>query len=277
MQAFFNHLAVERGLARNSIDAYRRALAKLSEHLTQHDRYPEEATTADLAEFLAALAAAGESSSTIAQRQAALVAFYRWLHDRQVIAEDPTANLDRPKTERQPPAILTRTELKRLASADVPPRDKAIIALLGHGLTVTELVDLDLSHLQLGYGYVQVRAGVHERIVPLSPEAIAAVDFYLKQVRPHLRPRVYEKALLLNYAGRRLSRQGAWKGVKEAARKARLGQKVTPRSLRQSYAAHLLDQGADVRTIQEMLGHKDASTTVSFARSVRALKEKEAA
>lgn len=274
---FFNHLTAERGLARNTLLAYHRDLEKLAEHLTVHDRYPAEATATDLAEFMEARVAAGDSPATVARRRAALATYFGWLHTTKAIEEDPTRGLDRPRTERRPPHLLTQEEMKRLVDADVPPREKAIVALLCHGLRVGQLTALDLGNVHLGYRYVQVCAGTPERIVPLSDEAIAALDLYIKQARPALRARVYEKALLLNYTGRRLGRQFIWKAVKEAARLAGLGKGLTAEALRQSYAAHLLEKGADVRSVQEMLGHKDSSTTVSFARSVRALKEKEVA
>lgn len=276
MHDFLDHLLMVQGAAENTISAYTYGLEKFHAYA---NGAPSEATAEMVTGFFQALASRGEASATIAQRYAALKGYFHHLHTRGAIAENPMAQHDRPKTRRPALSPLTQTEIIRLMEVEATPRDHAILELLySGGLRVSELTRLNLSDVNLREGHLWIAGkGDRERIVPLSETAIAAIDLYLRQVRPTLKSRTQERALLLNYAGRRLSRQFIWKAVKDAAHRTRIDSKVTPEGLRLAFGAHLLEKGVDPRSVQEFLGHADHGTTMTLARSVRAKREEVAA
>jgi integrase/recombinase XerD len=269
IREFLDHLLVERGLAENTISAYHNDLTQYFHFLeAQGVGAWNETTQERIGEFLQSLKDKGLSSSSAARKLAALKTFYHYLLQTQVITENPTISLERPKTGRYLPKVLNQHEVQQLLDQpSLAPRERAIMELLySGGLRVSELTKVNISDVNLHEGHLRmVGKEGKERIIPLSETAIQAIEVYLKQVRPTQKSRPQERALFLNYAGRRLSRQCIWKIVKEAARTAAIAIDITPHTLRHSFAIHLLEKGVDIRSVQELLGHADISTTQIYA------------
>jgi len=184
------------------------------------------------------------------------------------ISKDPTINLETPKSEKKAPKVLSLKEVELLLSqpdaiSEKGIRDKAMLELLyATGIRVSELVSLDYTHLNLEINYIKCLSGnSKERIIPLGSMAKIAIENYMKNCRTILIKEELEQALFVNYRGTRLTRQGFWKIIKSYTQKAKINKKITPHTLRHSFATHLIQNGADLRSVQEMLGHSDISTT----------------
>lgn len=269
IREFLDHLLVDRGLAENTISAYHNDLTQFLHHLESLGVAAWSETTQDaIQDFLRSLKDKGLSASSAARKLAALKTFYHYLQQTSVIEENPAVSLERPKTGRYLPKVLTRPEVDQLLNqSGLAPRERAILELLySGGLRVSELTRVNISDVNLHEGHLRMAGkDSRERIIPLSETAIQAIEVYLKQVRPTQKSRPQERALFLNYAGRRLSRQCIWKIVKEGARTAQIALDITPHTLRHSFAIHLLERGVDIRSVQELLGHADISTTQIYA------------
>lgn len=274
---FIDYLLVERGLSEHTLAAYHNDLRQYTEFLgTQGTESYATTTRFTITLFTKELRDRGLAASSIARKIAAIKSFYHYLLRERLIDSDPTLEIERPKTGRYLPKVLNQNEVARLIEQPSDLRDKAILELLyAAGLRVSELTCINVQDVNLKSAYVRcLGKGAKERLVPLSRTAVSAIGNYLKEVRPMLNPRAQERALFLNYAGRRLTRQGIWKVVKEAARDAGITKEITPHTLRHSFATHLLENGADLRAVQEMLGHADISTTQLYTHvSKRRLKE----
>jgi integrase/recombinase XerD len=261
---FLDHLRSERGLSEHTLSAY-------SNDLKQFIEYLDDVPIADFAEtnrmtitaFVKHMRDRNLASSSIARKLAALKTFFHYLVREQIVERDPTLELERPKLPRGLPLVLTESEVVRLVEGQRDLRDRAILELLyAGGLRVSELTMLNVTDIGFEGGYLRcLGKGAKERVVPLSQTALRALESYLTHLRPKIRARPMERALFLNYAGRRLTRQAIWKVVKEAAKTAGINKEITPHTLRHSFATHLLENGADLRAVQEMLGHADISTT----------------
>jgi len=210
----------------------------------------------------------GLNANSIARKLAAIKTFYRFLVREKILKDDPTSLLESPKLWRRIPATLSVKEIEALI---VQPdqrkkggvRDRAILeALYATGMRVSELTQLNLEHLNLDVGFVRcLGKGNKERIVPLGKNAIICLKRYIANARPYFLKRRSSNILFLNRLNRRLSRQSIWKMIKRYARQARIKKEIRPHILRHSFATHLLEGGADLRSVQEMLGHSDISTT----------------
>ncbi|MGE5674653.1 MAG: site-specific tyrosine recombinase XerD, partial [Mycobacterium leprae] len=266
---FINYLSVERGLAMNTLESYGRDLRQYSQYLEQDDETDLDSVTRDkIINYLMFLQSQGKATATIARRLAALKAFYQFLVREHRISADPTANLESPKLEKRLPKVLTVSEVERLlaqpdSSQPACIRDRAMLELLyATGIRVSELVNLNVADVNLDMGYIKCYGkGSKERIVPLGSLAIQSVRSYLTSARARLVKDRDEAALFVNHHGHRLTRQGFWKIVKKYADDAKIEKEITPHTLRHSFATHLLENGADLRSVQEMLGHADISTT----------------
>ncbi|MFZ5817422.1 MAG: site-specific tyrosine recombinase XerD [Bacillota bacterium] len=265
---FINYLSVERGLAMNTLESYGRDLRQYSQFLEEDDSHLDAVSRTTILNYLMFLQQQGKATATIARRLAALKAFYQFLVREKRIKSDPTANLESPKLEKRLPRVLTVGEVERLlAQPDgMQPagmRDRAMLELLyATGIRVSELVSLNVGDVNLEAGYIRCAGrGSKERIVPLGSLAIQSVREYLESGRSRLVKDRDEQALFVNHHGNRLTRQGFWKIVKKYADDARIENEITPHTLRHSFATHLLENGADLRSVQEMLGHADISTT----------------
>jgi integrase/recombinase XerD len=266
---FIHYLNVERGLALNTLESYGRDLRQYADYLSGAGGTSfQRANRAVIVGYLLEMQRQGKATATIARRLAALKAFYQYLVQEQGLAQDPTANLESPKLERRLPKVLSVREVEeilRQPDLDGPAglRDKAMLELIyATGIRVSELTALNVDDVNLGQGYLRcVGKGAKERIVPVGQAASESVGVYLDRGRGRLVRDGRERALFVNHHGRRLTRQGFWKIVKKYAEKAKIDKEITPHTLRHSFATHLLENGADLRAVQEMLGHADISTT----------------
>jgi integrase/recombinase XerD len=265
---FIHYLSVERGLAMNTLESYGRDLRQYSQYLETDDEELDSVSRNTIVNYLLYLQSQGKATATIARRLAALKAFYQFLVREKRIENDPTANLESPKLEKRLPKVLSVAEVERLLAQPDPSqpagmRDRAMLELLyATGIRVSELVSLNVSDVNLPMGYIRCAGkGSKERIVPLGSLAIQSCQEYLELARGRLVKDRDEPALFVNHHGHRLTRQGFWKIVKKYAEDARIEKEITPHTLRHSFATHLLENGADLRSVQEMLGHADISTT----------------
>ena len=275
VEGFLNHLRVDRGMAPNTVIAYRRDLRLYLAHLTRRGITRIDAVKEpDISEFLAALKeseyAPGKrySSATAARVLAAVRGFHRFLVKEHDAETNPAEPVGSPRIPRSLPRALSEDEVKALLKAvpkdgAIAARDRAILELLyAAGLRISELTALDVDDLDLEEHSVRcLGKGSKERIVPLGQHAVDAIGQYLGQARPELARPVSGHAAFLNARGTRLTRQGCWKLLKKHATRAELHRRISPHTLRHSFATHLIDRGADIRIVQELLGHASVSTT----------------
>jgi integrase/recombinase XerD len=264
---YLDHLAVERGLSRNTLDAYRRDLQILQRALGSGRSLPS-AGTEDLVRVLGKLRAEGRSSRSVARWLVAVRGFFAYLVSEGVVDANPTSHIDAPRSWRTLPKVLSFEEVEALLAApdrSVPTglRDAAMLEVLyATGLRVSELVGLRLRDLHLDAGYLRcVGKGSKERVVPLGAEALGSIHRYLAEGRPSLLGKKKNDSLFVNCRGAPLSRQGFWKILKGYRVRAGIRTDFSPHTLRHSFATHLLENGADLRSVQVMLGHADISTT----------------
>ncbi|MCA1831455.1 MAG: site-specific tyrosine recombinase XerD [Actinomycetota bacterium] len=273
---YLNHLMVERGVAANTVAAYSRDLRLYLSDLATHGIVqPADVAEEHVAGFIASLRqyeyAEGKtySSASVARILAAVRGFHRWLVREKVVKEDPARPVGAPRVSKALPKALSRQEIENLLAA-VPDdgaatalRDRAILeTLYAAGLRISELTALDVDDVDLEDRTIRcIGKGSKERVVPIGRVAVAAIDRYLRQARPALARARSGHATFLNVRGDRLTRQGCWKLLKKYVALAKIRRRISPHTLRHSFATHLLDGGADVRAVQELLGHASVSTT----------------
>jgi integrase/recombinase XerD len=267
---FLAYLELERGLSRNTLQAYRSDLLQFGEFLDRRGLSAGEAGHGDLAAFLAELAGTPppKAPATIGRKVACLRSFYRHLRREGMIEHDPTAELRGPRKTQRLPRVLSREEVARLLSepkGTEPPtlRDRALLEVMyACGLRVSEVVGLELADVDLEEGMLCARGkGAKERLVPIGRQAVAALRAYCLRGRPALLRAGAESRLFVNRRGAPLTRQGLYKIIQGHARGAGLQDRMSPHTLRHSFATHLLAGGCDLRSLQEMLGHADLATT----------------
>ncbi|MHB8171957.1 MAG: site-specific tyrosine recombinase XerD [Thermincolia bacterium] len=266
---FIHYLGVERGLARNTLESYRRDLQQYVAYMEEKkNNFIDHSTQHSVIGYLLFLQKNGRVASTIARHMSALKAFHRFLVNEGVIPKDPTANLETPKPNKKLPQVLSLQEVEVLLAAPkvkdtAGSRDKAMLELLyATGIRVSELINLNVDNLNLEMGFVRCFGkGSKERIIPLGKVAIQCVGEYLGWGRAKLIKTPNQPSLFLNYNGQRMTRQGFWKIIKKHAKDAGIQKEITPHTMRHSFATHLLENGADLRSVQEMLGHADITTT----------------
>jgi integrase/recombinase XerD len=269
---FLAHLELERGLARNTLAAYRADLLAFGRTLSERGVRPQEASGRDLGDYLASLAV-GEggrpaSAATLRRKAACLRAFFRHLRREGLRESDPTTTLAPPRRPKKLPDVLTRDEVRALLAAPVGDdpiamRDRAVLELIyACGLRASEVTGLELRDLDFEAGVLRARGkGSKERMVPVGRAARAALRAYLDRARPRLAGDEPEPRLFVNARGGPLSRQGLYAIAGRHAAAAGLGGRLTPHTLRHTFATHMLSGGCDLRSLQEMLGHADVSTT----------------
>lgn len=269
VEAFLSYLHLERGLSANTIAAYRRDATAFVHHLTSRGQTDlAQVQRSDVIGYLMHLKAQGLKATSLQRKLVAIKVWFRYLAGERVIPQDPTSVLETPRTWKTLPDVLTVAEVERLLGQprgrriqDI--RDRAILELLyATGMRVSELAMLTLKDAHLDLGFVRcLGKGSKERIVPLGRIASRAVQAYLERSRPALDRGREAAALFLNRRGTRLSRQTIWHLIRRYARDARLAKRITPHTLRHSFATHLLERGADLRVVQELLGHANIATT----------------
>ncbi|HMH80294.1 MAG TPA: site-specific tyrosine recombinase XerD [Candidatus Acidoferrum sp.] len=278
ISSFLTHVQVEKGLAVNTLSAYRRDLAKFEDFAKKRKLALAAVKRDDLVDFLASLYRQKLESKTVARHLVTLRNFFRHAQVEELITEDPTAHLESPKIRRSLPGYLRLDEVEKLLelpdqATPLGLRDRAMLEVLySTGLRVSELTSLRVMDLDTKVGCVRcIGKGDKERIVPVGRKALAIVEKYLRHGRIALIGTTRGTAgafLFVNRRGRRISRVGVWKIFSSYGRKAGLRVPLTPHMLRHSFATHLLERGADLRSVQLMLGHSDISTTQIYTHVV---------
>lgn len=269
LEQFADFLAFERGLSKRTVVAYVRDLRGLAEFLTDRGLWgPEVARHADLREYVFNLKDRGLAASSIRRIQSSLRAYWAFLLGEGVVEVDPTERLESPRVGRPLPVVLSQNDVERLLDSPNPDhplywRDRAVLELLyATGMRVSELAELSLTALDPEEDVCLVFGkGSKERLVPMGRPATRALSRYLRDVRPGLERGKGEGSVFLNARGGPLSRQAVWRIVREACRRAGIDQAVSPHTLRHTFATHLLEGGADLAAVQELLGHADITTT----------------
>ena len=277
LDQFISHLRIERGLAENTISSYSSDLIKYFRYLEKKKKPPVYVKREDISEYLSSIKKIDNySARTIARNLSAIKMFYRFLISEGILADNPARLLEPVKLPGRLPEILSRDEVDRLLSApdSTTPlglRDSAMLELLyATGLRVSELVGLHMININLDPGFVRtVGKGSKERIVPMGEKARDALKLYISTGRTELVKGKNLPHLFLNSRGSSISRQGFWKIIKKYGIIAGIKTKITPHSLRHSFATHLLEGGADLRSVQIMLGHSDISTTQIYTHVSR--------
>jgi integrase/recombinase XerD len=276
LDLFLEHVTVERGLRQNSLEAYRRDLDRYLDHLAAHGQAATALDRTVVPRYLLALREAGLAPRSVSRHLSAIRQFHRFLVRQGVAAEDPTAHVESPKPWRRLPGVLSAEEVERLLAIPQPTtpaglRDRAILEVMyASGLRVSEVVGLRLAHLDLGVGILRVVGkGDKERMVPVGDMALDSVRDYLSRGRPALAKEPPAEQLFLGRHGRGLTRQTVWHLITRCAKAAGIVKPVTPHTLRHSFATHLVERGADLRSVQLMLGHADIGTTQIYTHLSR--------
>jgi integrase/recombinase XerD len=264
-ERFLEYLTVERGLSPKTVEAYRGDLGRF---FGQCRKAPSEVVREDVRRFLGREREAGHASTTAARRLVALRTFYRFLILEKRVGTDPTENIESPRPVKRLPSYLTLEEVERLlaapeASSPRGLRNRAMLEVLyATGLRISELVGLTTERVNPEAGFVLVMGkGGKERVVPLGEVALDWLDRYRREARPALLGERASRALFVTSRGTSMSRQNAWMFITACAREAGIAKRLSPHTLRHSFATHLLEHGADLRSVQLLLGHSDISTT----------------
>ncbi len=265
---FIYFLEVERGVSRNTMLSYKRDMRKFAEYLKKIGKDFSRVRREDIVDFLMLLKDQGLSASSIGRNLAAMKTFWKFLVAERIVSENVAGAVDTPKVWKTIPDVLTKDEVERLLEAPnkrgwVGLRDRAILELMyAAGLRVSEVTDLKKPSVNLEANFVKCRGkGGKERIIPIGRAAEKAISKYLEDARPRLFKRSGDDHLFLSKLGRKISRQSLWKMITKYAKKSGIKKRITPHTLRHSFATHLLEGGAELIGVQEMLGHADISTT----------------
>jgi integrase/recombinase XerD len=285
---FLAYLEFERGLARNTLDAYRTDLLQFGTFIARRSTAATEVERADIADFLADLATGaaadadgngarpGCSPATISRKTACLRSFYRHLRREELMDDDPTATVTPPQKSRKLPQVLSHAEVTKLLASPrgaepTDLRDRALLEVMyGCGLRASEAIGLEIGDVDMRRGFVRPHGkGSKERIVPLGSQASRAIARYQRLGRPELVGERLERKLFVNFRGGALTRQGLYKIIQRHAKQVGLDNKMSPHTLRHTFATHLLSGGCDLRSVQEMLGHADVATTQLYTHLSR--------
>jgi integrase/recombinase XerD len=277
IDSYMNYIAVEKGLSRNSLDAYGCDLVRYAGFLDGLGIVEiGETSKMEVMAYLVSLWKRGLSPKTVARRISVLRGFYRWLANEGVLREDPLEDMESPRTTRSLPDVLSVDEVDLLLKQPDPSnpvgmRDKAMLEVLyATGLRVSELTGLELNNMKLEGGYLIVLGkGSKQRIVPVGQEALHWLRRYLEESRESLLGEKRSSLVFVSQWGKGMSRQGFWKIIKKYALMAGIRKRISPHTLRHSFASHLLEGGADLRSVQSLLGHVDISTTQIYTHVTR--------
>ena len=269
------YLTNEKHASQNTISSYLRDVTQFSEYLDSHDCAIRDADSEMVQGYMNWMLGRGKSAASVTRFLASVKSFYNYLLANGNVKENPAKGVAAAKVERKYPEILTSREvelfLEQPQCVDAKGfRDHAMLELLyATGIRVSELISLNVTDLNLAAGFIRCASRGKERIIPLYHTAIKALTDYVRTIRPQLIADTEEAALFVNMNGERMSRQGFWKIIKYYQEKTGIQKEITPHTLRHSFAVHLLENGADLRSIQEMLGHADISSTQIYTHVVK--------
>lgn len=266
---YLHYLKVERGLSENTINSYGIDLKLFLEYLRENEIPSFKQVNKEvIVNYMQSEKNNNKANSSILRSVSSLRKFFQYLVQEKIIEKDPMLLIDTPKKKQHLPQVLTKEEVEKLLRSPntgqvLGLRDRAMLELMyATGLRISEIINLKLEDLHLTMGTLQTLGKGHkERIVPVGDEAIKWVNRYLEEARPKLLKQKRSNYLFLNFHGNNLTRQGVWKNLKAEVRKAGIQKNITPHTLRHSFATHILENGADLRIVQELLGHADISTT----------------
>ena len=272
VKLFLEFLQNDKKASDNTLQSYRRDIEQFQNYLQSNKINFAKVTTSELNEYFEHLKEIGKKPSTISRNLASIRAFYQFLVKNKKAKKDPTMGVQSPKIEKKAPSILTSKEVELLleqpSNIDLKGiRDKAMLEFAyATGMRVTEIISLNISDVNLVEGYVTCSKAKKNRTIPLGTLSLKALTEYVKKARPILIKNDSEEALFVNINGTRLTRQGFWKIVKFYKEQANISKEITPHVLRHSFASHLIQNGADLKSIQTMLGHSDISSTQVYMK-----------
>jgi len=273
IELFLNYLVENKELSANTLESYKRDIRQFEAYLKEHALSLDKVTKTIIITYLIALQKTGKATSTISRNLASIRCFYQFMVNSRYMDTDPSANLESPKVEKKLPSVLTKKEVELLMEQPVPvdakgARDKAMLELLyATGIRVSELISLNISDVDLDSGSIVCRSSeTKSRTIPLGHIAIKYLKLYLNEYRKKLCTNEDVPYLFVNFHGQKMTRQGFWKIIKYYTAKAKINKTITPHTLRHSFAVHLIENGADLQAIQEMLGHSDISTTQVYSK-----------
>ena len=267
IKLFLEFLQKDKKLSNNTLQSYKRDITQYESYINEENLQYLKVTKDDIKKYLENLKNIGKKTSTISRNLASIRSFHQYLVRTKKIKEDPTEGIQSPKVEKRVPSVLSSKEVELLLeqpkAVDLKGiRDKAMLEFAyATGMRVTEIINLNLEDVNLKEGYVSCTNANKQRNIPLGAISINALKEYIKKARPYLIKSEDEKSLFVNINGKRLTRQGFWKIVKFYKEQAHIDKDITPHVLRHSFATHLLQNGADLKAIQVMLGHSDISST----------------
>lgn len=273
VEEYTSFMANVRHKSVNTVESYKRDVTQYITYLAGSGISDvAEATKTTVLTYLLQLQKSGKASSTVSRTLASLRSFYLFMMQNGCVSSNPTSNLEAPHVEKKTPQILKGSEVERLLEQPKTTdnkgiRDKAMLELLyATGIRVSELINLNISDINLPMSFIRCQGGKKERIIPMGNKAKEALSEYINNARRYMLKNENETALFVNCSGVRLSRQGFWKLIKHYRNEAGITAEITPHTLRHSFAAHLLENGADLHSIQEMMGHADISSTQVYSK-----------
>ena len=267
LNQFLEFIEVGKKLSNNTLQSYRRDLTQFEAYLNENKMKYNKLKTDDIKDYIEYLHENGKKASTISRSLASIRSFYQYEVKNKKVKVDPTEGIQSPKIEKRIPSVLTSKEVELLLeqpkNVDLKGiRDKAMLEFAyATGMRVTEIISLDIDDVNLDEGYVVCKTGEKQRTIPLGTMSLKALKDYIENAREYLIKDENETSLFVNINGKRLTRQGFWKIIKYYKEQAHITKDITPHVLRHSFATHLLQNGADLKAIQSMLGHSDISST----------------
>ena len=267
IKLFLEFLENDKKLSENTLQSYRRDIVQFQEYLDNQRLVYSKLDNQDINDYIEYLKKIGKKTSTISRNLASIRSFYQYQVRVKKVKRDPTDGIQSPKIEKKAPSVLTSDEVELLLEQpkDVDlkgMRDKAMLEFAyATGMRVTEIISLNIDDVNIDESYVTCQNGLKSRNIPIGTISMKALEEYIKEARPYLIKTDNEKALFVNVNGKRLTRQGFWKIIKYYKEQAHITKDITPHVLRHSFATHLLQNGADLKSIQMMLGHSDISST----------------
>lgn len=274
-EEYLEFLGKKKKLSTNTVNAYKRDISKFMEYLKRTKRDIKKLETKDLEKYIDNMKKQGYKTSSTVRAIATLRSFLGYLNRKEYINYDPTLELVSPRVEKKVPIVLTSSEIENLLSqpknTDLKGiRDKAMLEFAyATGMRVSEIINLKLEDISIENSYVICDTDYKKRIIPLGKISIQALKVYLEEARPYLITTDEEDSLFVNLSGKRLTRQGFWKIIKYYKEQARIQKDITPHILRHSFATHLLENGADLKAIQTMLGHSDIASTQIYLECMK--------